>query len=107
MGPFSGFRTRPIGSLGRRTGCSQGRCSRPVCSEVIMSKNQNSPNRYYLFKAGQLSGPFSADRVNQMRASRELNTYSWIIDEGSQKWSPVDDMPKNNPFEASLKSLSD
>lgn len=64
-------------------------------------------SKYYLFKSGQLRGPFTSEKIEAMRTSREILDYTWIIDNSTQKWSPIEDMPKANPFQASLKSLAD
>ena len=67
----------------------------------------NSKNTYYLFKAGRLIGPLTAEKVEALRASREIFQYSWIMDEAHQTWTPVDEMPKENPFQASMKQLKE
>jgi hypothetical protein len=63
--------------------------------------------RIYLFKAGRLIGPVSAQKVEELRKSKEIYQYSWMMDEDSQRWTPIDEMPKENPFQASMTTLKE
>ncbi len=67
----------------------------------------SQPNRYYLFKAGRLVGPVTSHKIDELRLSKEILQYSWIMDEAKQSWTPVDEMPKENPFEATLATLKE
>ncbi|MBC7397256.1 MAG: hypothetical protein H7333_07410 [Bdellovibrionales bacterium] len=67
----------------------------------------SKPNRYYLFKAGRLVGPVTGTKIEELRVSKEILRYSWIMDETSQSWSPIDTMPTENPFEATLATLKE
>ena len=64
-------------------------------------------NRIYLFKAGRLIGPVSEQKIEDLRKSKEIYQYSWMMDEANQKWTPIDEMPKENPFQASLTTLKE
>jgi hypothetical protein len=64
-----------------------------------------TPTRYYLFKAGQLHGPVTDEKLTAMRVSGDLGRYSWIINEADQTWLPVESAPTENPFTASEKTL--
>ncbi len=68
---------------------------------------KNAKNTYYLFKTGRLIGPVTAEKIESLRASKEIYQYSWIMDEGTQTWAPVDEMPSENPFQASMKQLKE
>jgi hypothetical protein len=72
-----------------------------------MSQGNSNSNRYYLFKAGRLVGPLTAEKIDEMRANGQINQYSWMMDEQKQVWAPVEAMPKENPFQASLASLKE
>ena len=67
----------------------------------------SNPSRYYLFKAGRLTGPLSASKIEEMRADGKLDQYSWMMDEASQAWTPIEGMPKENPFQSSLQTLKE
>ena len=64
-------------------------------------------SRYYLFRAGNLIGPVSAQKIDNLRRSKEISQYSWIMDEEHQRWAPVDEMPHENPFQATLSHLKE
>jgi hypothetical protein len=61
--------------------------------------------RYYLFKAGQLFGPVTHEKLETLRQTGELLRYSWIMNETDQTWEPVDTVPKENPFTATQAAL--
>ena len=63
--------------------------------------------RYYLFKAGRLVGPLTGAKVEELRQSKKILEYTWIMDETSQTWTPIDTMPKENPFQATLSTLKE
>lgn len=65
------------------------------------------PNRFYLFKAGRLVGPVTSHKIEELRLSKEILQYSWIMEESKQTWTPIDEMPKENPFEATLTTLKE
>jgi|GEM_PF-2145969 len=67
----------------------------------------STQNRYYLFKAGKLTGPISQSKIEELRSTGKLLQYSWIMDETTQSWSPIEGMPKENPFQASLQTLKE
>jgi len=67
----------------------------------------STQNRYYLFKAGKLTGPLSSSKVEELRSSGKLSHYSWMMDESTQTWSPIETMPTENPFQASLQTLKE
>ena len=67
----------------------------------------SKPNRYYLFKAGKLVGPVTGLKIDELRLSKEILRYSWMMDESTQAWTPVDEMPTENPFEATLTTLKE
>jgi hypothetical protein len=64
-------------------------------------------NHYYLFKAGKITGPLNHEKVEGMRASGDLLKYSWMIDEETQKWQPIDTIPNENPFTATKEVLGE
>jgi hypothetical protein len=64
-------------------------------------------NRFYLFKSGRLVGPLSASKVEELRKSKDLYQYSWMMSEENQSWMPVDEMPSENPFRATLSTLKE
>ncbi len=67
----------------------------------------NTQGRYYLFKAGRLVGPLTGAKVDELRQSKKILEFSWIMDETTQTWAPIDQMPKENPFQATLSSLKE
>ena len=69
-----------------------------------MSKKNTT---YYLFKGGRLVGPVTAEKVESLRKNREIYQYSWIMDETHQTWMPIDEMPTENPFQATLSQLKE
>ncbi len=42
-----------------------------------------------------------------MRSTGKLLQYAWMMDETSQTWSPIEGMPMENPFQASLQTLKE
>jgi hypothetical protein len=64
-------------------------------------------SRVYLLKTGHHVGPVSAQKIEELRRTKEIYLYSWMMDESSQRWLPVDEMPKENPFQASLSTLKE
>lgn len=68
---------------------------------------KNSPNTYYLFKSGRLIGPVTSEKIEALRSSKEIYQYSWIMDEAHQTWMPIDEMPTENPFQATLSQLKE
>lgn len=70
-----------------------------------MKTADKAEERYYLFKAGQLHGPVSAEKLETLRKTGELLRYSWIMNETDQSWEPVDAKPKENPFTATKSAL--
>ena len=67
----------------------------------------DAKNRFYLFRAGRLVGPVGPEKVESLRKSKEIFHYSWIMDEETQRWVPIDSMPSENPFQASLSTLKE
>ena len=67
----------------------------------------SNQNRYYLFKSGKLTGPLSQSKIEEMRSNGKILTYSWMMDETTQTWSPIEGMPTENPFQASLQTLKE
>ena len=67
----------------------------------------SNQNRYYLFKSGKLTGPLSQSKIEEMRSTGKLLQYSWMMDETTQSWSPIEGMPTENPFQASLQTLKE
>jgi hypothetical protein len=67
----------------------------------------DAKNRFYLFRNGRLVGPVSSEKVDSLRKSKEILQYSWIMDEELQRWSPIDAMPAENPFQATLSTLKE
>ena len=57
--------------------------------------------QYYLYKPGTLRGPIPADKVEELKASKKLFEYQWMIDNESQVWKSICDMPSENPFHLS------
>jgi len=61
--------------------------------------------QYYLFKSGLLVGPVTPEKIEALRASGEINKYSWIMDDVNQAWQPVIAMPSENPFQKTKEVL--
>jgi hypothetical protein len=71
------------------------------------AKKTATTNRFYLFRNGRLVGPVSGEKVEYLRKSKEIFQYSWIMDEDHQSWIPIDAMPTENPFQATLTTLKE
>jgi hypothetical protein len=62
-----------------------------------------SKTQFYLYRAGSMIGPINQERLTSLKASGDLNKYTWIIDADAQKWMPIDAMPQENPFQMTQK----
>jgi hypothetical protein len=61
--------------------------------------------KYYLYKAGNIVGPISEERLQLIKNNNEILNYTWVIDSAEQKWSFTDPMPKENPFQATQATV--
>lgn len=50
-------------------------------------------NGIYISKAGKTEGPFTEAQIDAMKASGELFQYSWIWNETTSVWDPIDKAP--------------
>lgn len=63
--------------------------------------------QYYLYKKGTLTGPISAEKIEDYKKSHKLQEYQWMIDSESQTWKSICDAPKENPFQMAQKTMKD
>jgi len=63
--------------------------------------------QYYLYKHGSLTGPFGEEKIEDLKKTKKLMEYHWVIDSASQTWKSVCDAPANNPFQLSEKNMKD
>lgn len=63
--------------------------------------------QYYLYKQGTLTGPVDTEKLEDLKTSRKLYEYQWMIDSESQTWKSICDSPGENPFKISQKNLKD
>ncbi len=63
--------------------------------------------QYYLYKKGTLTGPVTAEKIEDYRSSKKLQEYQWIIDSETQSWKSICEAPKENPFQISQKNMKD
>ncbi len=59
--------------------------------------------QYYLYKHGTLAGPFPIDKIDELKKSKKLFEYQWMIDSESQIWKSICETPRENPFQISTK----
>ena len=50
-------------------------------------------SNYFLGKRGQSFGPYSAEQIQEMRATGKMENYSWIWDPRNSEWKPLDPPP--------------
>jgi hypothetical protein len=63
--------------------------------------------KYYLYKQGTLTGPVASDKIEELKISKKLFEYQWMIDDESQTWKSICETPKENPFQISQKNMKD
>jgi len=63
--------------------------------------------QYYLYKNGTLSGPFNEEKLEDLKKSKKITEYHWVIDSESQTWKSVSAPPSSNPFKMSEKNMKD
>ena len=63
--------------------------------------------KYYLFKQGALTGPVSAEKLEEMKLSNKLYEYHWLIDSETQTWKSITEAPGTNPFKISQQKMKD
>jgi len=63
--------------------------------------------QYYLYKQGKLTGPLESDKIEDLKKSKKLMEYQYMIDNESQTWKSICETPKENPFQISLKNMKD
>ena len=63
--------------------------------------------QYYLYKQGTLTGPVTAEKIEDFKKSKKLQEYQWVIDSESQTWKSICDAPSENPFQMSHKNMKD
>ena len=61
--------------------------------------------QYYLYKQGTLTGPVASEKLDEMKKSRKLMEYHWVIDSESQTWKSISETPADNPFLISQKNM--
>lgn len=63
--------------------------------------------QYYLYKPGTLTGPVAVEKIEELKKTKKLYEYQWMIDSESQTWKSICETPKENPFKISQKNLKD
>jgi hypothetical protein len=63
--------------------------------------------QYYLYKQGMLTGPVPTDKIEELKKTKKLYEYQWMIDSESQTWLSICQPPKENPFNISQKNMKD
>lgn len=63
--------------------------------------------QYYLYKQGTLTGPVDGEKMDELKKSRKLFEYQWMIDSESQSWKSICEVPRDNPFRMSEKNMKD
>lgn len=63
--------------------------------------------QYYLYKQGTLTGPVGSEKLDDLKKSKKLMEYHWVIDNESQTWKSLCDAPGDNPFKMSQENMKD
>ena len=59
---------------------------------------------HFLAKNGRISGPFTAEQLESLRRSGEIERYTWTWDSAKKDWIALDPAPSHGPESMSASS---